>query len=337
MRSKGNVCFRGIDVSNHQGNIDFSAVKNTGIQIVYMKASESNFYRDKYLDQNYANAKAQGLRVGFYHFFRCNVDAVEQARYFVNCIKGKESDCKLCIDIETTEGRDANAVTNMCIAFLEEVKRLTGKDVVVYTYTSFAKSNLTSAIGKYSLWIADYKGENALPNDNPIWSSWSGYQYASDGRVNGVNGDCDVDLFTNDILLEDKKFKITMSANIQDIGLTSTSGINSCKIGTEGQSKRLEMFSMTIDGIEFTYNVHEQDVGDTQTVEEGQVLGSINMGKRVEGITINVAKILTGYQLQYRCHIENIGTTNWCTSGQFCGTRGKSLRVEEIEVAIVRC
>ena len=131
-------------------------------------------------------------------------------------------------------------------------------------------------------------------------------------------------------------FNIRMAANIQGNGLTSTSGINSCKIGTEGQSKRLEMFSMTIDGIDFNISTHEQTIGDTATVGEGAVVGKIGMGKRIEGITINVLSIPTGYKLQYRANIQNLGLTSWMNSGIYCGTKGKGLRVESIEVQIVK-
>lgn len=203
-RSSGN--FKGIDISNNNGAVNFASIKASGIQIVYMKASESNFYRDTYLDQNYAGAKAQGLSVGFYHFFRGDEDPIQQAQFFVNAIKGKEPDCRLVIDLETTEGLNPNELTAAACSFLEEVIRLTGKTVCVYTYTSFASNNLSKAIGAYPLWIADYVSNGVMsPHDNSIWSSWIGFQYASDGQVSGVNGDCDVDEFTQDILLKNEK------------------------------------------------------------------------------------------------------------------------------------
>ena len=59
--------YQGIDVSSWQGNIDFSAVKNSGIEFVYIKSSEGTRYIDPYFEQNYQNAKANGLKVGFYH------------------------------------------------------------------------------------------------------------------------------------------------------------------------------------------------------------------------------------------------------------------------------
>ena len=61
--------YRGIDISNWQGSITFSEVKNSGIEIVYIQATEGNYYTDPYLQEFYDGAKDNGLLVGFYHFF----------------------------------------------------------------------------------------------------------------------------------------------------------------------------------------------------------------------------------------------------------------------------
>lgn len=63
-----NNIYQGIDVSRWQGNIDFSRVKASGISIVYIKSSEGKSYIDPYFEKNYANAKVNGLRIGFYHY-----------------------------------------------------------------------------------------------------------------------------------------------------------------------------------------------------------------------------------------------------------------------------
>ncbi len=60
--------YQGIDVSDWQGYIDYSRVRASGIEVVYIKASQGNNIKDPYFDVNYENAKANGLKVGFYHF-----------------------------------------------------------------------------------------------------------------------------------------------------------------------------------------------------------------------------------------------------------------------------
>lgn len=60
--------YQGIDVSNWQGYIDYRQVKESGIEVVYIKSSQGSNIKDAYFDMNYENAKANGLKVGFYHF-----------------------------------------------------------------------------------------------------------------------------------------------------------------------------------------------------------------------------------------------------------------------------
>ncbi len=66
--SSSELQYQGIDVSNWQGYIDYKKVKEAGIDIVYIKASQGSNIKDAYFDINYENAKANGLKVGFYHF-----------------------------------------------------------------------------------------------------------------------------------------------------------------------------------------------------------------------------------------------------------------------------
>ena len=60
--------YEGIDVSDWQGYIDYRQVREAGIEVVYIKASQGSDFKDPYFDINYENAKANGLKVGFYHF-----------------------------------------------------------------------------------------------------------------------------------------------------------------------------------------------------------------------------------------------------------------------------
>ena len=181
LRNRGNI--RGVDISNWQPNINYRALKDAGIEIVIMKASESNYYRDKCLDQHYNGCKAQGMKVGFYHFFRCDKNATEQARFFVNCIQGKAYDVKLVLDIESNEGKNKATVTAMAREFLQEVQRLTGTEPMIYTYTGFANSYLDSSLACYPVWIAHYSPLNPNPCSLCDSNGWDGFQFASDGVI----------------------------------------------------------------------------------------------------------------------------------------------------------
>ncbi|WP_346934588.1 LysM peptidoglycan-binding domain-containing protein [Clostridium sp.] len=199
MESRNSSNYKGIDISSWQGNVNFKKVKDSGIEIVYIKVTEGISYVNNYFLSFYENAKAQGLKVGFYHFFLGGIDPKSQARHFVNTIGNREFDCRLAIDIEQTNGLDKTSLTSEAIIFLEEVKKLTSKGIVVYTYTNFARTSLDSRLGIYPLWIAEYGVSR--PASNPIWNQWVGFQFSSTGQVPGVSGNCDLNEFNMGILL----------------------------------------------------------------------------------------------------------------------------------------
>ena len=113
--------YQGIDVSSWQGNIDFSAVKNSGIDFVYIKSSEGTRYIDPYFEQNYQNAKANGLKVGFYHYVtaRNTEQAREQANFFARVISNKSPDCRLAMDFESFGNLTVNEINQISMVFLE--------------------------------------------------------------------------------------------------------------------------------------------------------------------------------------------------------------------------
>ncbi|MGL5244648.1 MAG: GH25 family lysozyme [Sarcina sp.] len=191
----------GIDMSAWQGEIDFLKVKQGEVKVVYIKATEGDYYTDPKLNIYYEGAKKQGLLVGFYHFFRPvnKMNALSQAQYFVSAIAGLKPDCRLALDIEMAEGLNKDYLSILAEIFLKEVKRLSGLEVILYTYTYFAKTNLKKSLSIYPLWIAEY-GVDA-PKENGIWDSWVGFQYTDSALVPGVKGNCDKNTFTKEVIL----------------------------------------------------------------------------------------------------------------------------------------
>lgn len=196
--------YRGIDISNWQGSITFSEVKNSGIEIVYIQATEGNYYTDPYLQEFYDGAKDNGLLVGFYHFFSPSISAIVQARYFADAISGLTSECRLVLDLEEAGGYEVGTLSSIAVEFLEEVKKITGLDVAIYTYASFANNNITTGFGleNYPLWIAEYGSSE--PEENSIWgNAYVGWQYSDTGNISGINTNVDLDIFKEGILLSD--------------------------------------------------------------------------------------------------------------------------------------
>lgn len=193
--------YDGIDVSSWQREIDFAQVKNSGIQIVYIKSSEGFTLVDPYFEQNYSMAKANGLKVGFYHYVTArSIDAaLRQARFFVSNISGKNPDCKLAMDFESFGDLSVSEINSIGLAFIREVERLSGKEAIVYSNTYTARTIFSGELTNYPLWVAQYGVDWPTPNGK--WNSWAGWQYTSMGNVPGINGYVDRDQFTEDMFL----------------------------------------------------------------------------------------------------------------------------------------
>lgn len=201
--ASSSVIYDGIDVSEWQGYIDYSSVKNTGIEVVYIRSSEGSNYIDPYFRDNYENAKDNGLRVGFYHYVtaRSVSEARIQAQFFVSVIKGTSPDCRLAMDFESFGNLSKDEINEIAKEFLAEVERLSGKEVVIYSdaYNAAYTFNKELAL-KYPIWVADYYVSEP---GNGNWETWDGFQYTDRGDISGISGYVDRDYFSSEILLSD--------------------------------------------------------------------------------------------------------------------------------------
>lgn len=119
-------------------------------------------------------------------------------------IGGKQPDCKLVMDYEVFGGVSVEESNNIAQVFLESVKRLTNKDVIVYSDLSNARNRFSREIAdNYELWIAYYGDYNNLRDIETSWERWIGVQYTDRGVVPGIRGRVDRDLYTEEIFLSD--------------------------------------------------------------------------------------------------------------------------------------
>lgn len=198
--------YEGIDVSGWQGEIDFSQVKNSGIDFVYIKSSEGQNTVDSYFRRNYEGARSNGLNIGFYHYVRARTteEAILEAEHFANTIAGTVPTCKLAMDFENFGNLSISEINEIAKVFLERVQELTNKEMIIYSNTSSARTIFSWELAnEYPLWVAQYYVNN--PSDNGKWSVWEGFQYTDRGTVPGINGYVDRDRFTSKILLDNKE------------------------------------------------------------------------------------------------------------------------------------
>ena len=194
--------YEGIDVSQWQGSINFSQVRDSGIELVYIKSSEGFRFIEPNFERYYEDAKAAGLSVGFYHYLtaRSAGQARQQAHFFMSTIQGNEADLRPALDFELLDGLSDEEISEISRAFLTELSGRLKENGVIYGSVSKLK-RLDPALSVYPVWVAQYGVPS--PEDAGPWEAWTGWQYTNRGRVNGIRTNVDRNRFTKEIYLNE--------------------------------------------------------------------------------------------------------------------------------------
>lgn len=192
---------KGIDISNNNGAINFTGVKNSGVECVYIKATEGTTFQDSYKSAFYGGAKSIGAKVGFYHFLVGTSAPETQAENFFNQIKDYENDLVPMLDVEVNFG----GLNDYIARFIARFQQLTNMEIGIYTYTSFLNEYIDVARFKdFKLWEANYNNNPwNLPSN--AFTNRIGHQYTENGTIGGVNGNCDVNEFNEGVLNGNKQ------------------------------------------------------------------------------------------------------------------------------------
>lgn len=189
----------GIDVSKWNGNIDWNAVKNSGISYViircgYRGSTTGAMIEDPKFKTNIKGANAAGLKVGIYFFSQAvnEVEAVEEASMTINLIKNYSISYPVFLDVEPSGGRgdgiDRNMRTQVIKAYCETLRN-SGYTAGVYANKTWLTSYMNvGELGAYKIWLAQY---NTAPTYSGRIDLW---QYTSKGQVNGISGHTDLNL-----------------------------------------------------------------------------------------------------------------------------------------------
>lgn len=194
------VWIPGIDVSNHQGEIDWNFVGQSGVQFALIKATEGGTYQDKFYDRNIRGAKKAEVLAGPYHFFRPKGPVKLQIENFLKVIGNSAlPDLPPVLDLEVPNDWGHFTVparVEMICEFLTGVTSALGRKPIVYMSASFSKDVLGEALvlKEYPLWVAHYTAAPAPWIPKP-WTSWSFWQYSDKGTTNGISGSVDLNWF----------------------------------------------------------------------------------------------------------------------------------------------
>ena len=183
----------GIDVSRHNGDIDFEQVRDDDYQFVFIKASEGKTYKDDAFERNYEQAREAGLKVGAYHFFRKNRTAREQADNLLAAIRGKHLDLPLVIDLEDDWGNGATVSRQTAIdRVMEMIDILAGKGyrVMIYTNLDGYEKYYKDLLGDHDLWLCSFTSPDLLPHLPHVIQ-----QFSHEGTVSGIDGNVDLNVW----------------------------------------------------------------------------------------------------------------------------------------------
>lgn len=189
------MMLKGIDVSEHQGAIDWSQVKASGAQFTMIRGGYGQNNVDKYFHANAKGATAAGIPIGMYWFsYAYNVDmARNEAKYAVALAKQYNVTWPIAFDLEydTVSYAAKNGVTitksmatQMAKAFCEEIKAA-GYNTMNYTNPDYLNRYFDQSQLPYDVWLAQYASQPSI-SDMSIW------QYSSSGSVPGISGRCDM-------------------------------------------------------------------------------------------------------------------------------------------------
>ncbi len=196
----------GVDVSVHQDNIDWTKVKESGIDFAMVRLGYRGYGTgEAQLDENYAEniqgARDAGLDAGVYFFSQAITaeEAVEEANLVIESLDGLDVNYPVVYDWEIiyddtarTDNISVDVLTDCCVAFCETIKNA-GYTPMIYQNkrTSIFKLDL-NRLNDYDFWLAEYNTEPTYYYDFDMW------QYTSTGRVPGIEGDVDLNISFKD-------------------------------------------------------------------------------------------------------------------------------------------
>lgn len=196
------VSYKGIDVSKHQGKINWKKVAEDGVEFAFIRVALRGYgtgklVEDERFEQNIKDALAAGIKVGVYVYSQAitEEEVLEEANFVLEKIAPYKIECPVVFDVELVAGADGrmNALsveerTKLTALFCETIKNAGYKPMIYHNMEmGILKINLEE-LQEYDKWFAYYNPNFYYPYEYDVW------QYSEKGRVNGINGDVDLNI-----------------------------------------------------------------------------------------------------------------------------------------------
>jgi len=196
------VSYKGIDVSKHQGKIDWQQVAEDGVEFAFIRVGfrgygSGKLVEDEYFEQNIEGAIDAGIKVGVYFYTQAvtEAEALEEAQFVLEKIAPYKVDCPIVFDVERVTGDEGRMNeltpeerTNMTLQFCQTIENAGYKPMVYHNMEMAALMLELQPLEKYDKWFAYYSQDMYYPYAYKIW------QYSDKGTVNGIKGPVDLNI-----------------------------------------------------------------------------------------------------------------------------------------------
>lgn len=200
-RKDKNMELKGIDVSSWQGKPDWPKVSNSGVKFAILRIHQKSG-SDASFEHNYKGCKSNGILIGGYKYSYAltPAQAIDEAENLISVLGGRGLDFPVFYDLEWSQQRSLGkqAIENIAVAFLTRIKKA-GYKVGIYCNLDWYNNVLTDALKQYDCWIARYPAsDNGSVQERLRPNAGVGWQYSSKGKVPGISGNVDMDVFYKD-------------------------------------------------------------------------------------------------------------------------------------------
>ena len=203
----GNEVYPGIDLSSHNGEVDFSRVVRAGVKYAWIKVTEGTTHVNPGFQKKFEDARRAGLIVGAYHFARPDTyagdpkDWKNEADNFLKQLEVARLECGdlvPVVDLEQGLKTDDNYNCEWYLNWLDYVGCQTKTRPIIYTarwawqlYIMKGSNELQNQLSTYPLWLASYNEGVQPERTTTLWNKWDIWQWTGSGTVPGVTGRCD--------------------------------------------------------------------------------------------------------------------------------------------------
>lgn len=181
----------GIDVSHHQGKIDWTKVAAAGTAFAYIKSTEGRDFTDRRFAYNWSASKAAGLPRGAYHFFTFCSSGIEQAAHFLGVAPPDPQALPPVVDVEfvgnCTSYGEVKSIRTELRQFLSAIERAWNRRPILYVTSESYERILDGKFQSYPIWIRSLISEPPLDS----YGGWLIWQFSGSGRIPGISGPVD--------------------------------------------------------------------------------------------------------------------------------------------------